>query len=119
MQKDVVPFFSPSVSQPKLDSPCISLLQDDVDKDLLSQELEQATSKLNWYNEKFKDYADLQTKFDSVSSEKEQLESDLQIQQQTIVQLRLEIEQFNALEQSRFPFSFGRFVSNGGAGSSV
>lgn len=77
-----------------------------MDKDLLSEELEQANKKLNWFNEKFKDYSDLQT-------ENDQLKKDLQIQQETnqsnlqhfdqyekaIGQLQEQLEQFNSLEQ--------------------
>ena len=76
-----------------------------MDKDLLSEELEQANKKLNWYNEKMKDYSDLQT-------ENEQLKKDLEIQQETnqsnlqhfdqyekaIAELQQQIEQFNHLE---------------------
>ncbi|UJR30030.1 hypothetical protein I4U23_017575 [Adineta vaga] len=55
---------------------------DDVDKDLLSQELEQANQKLNWYNEKFKDYSDLQSNMDLLITNNKQLESELQLEQQ-------------------------------------
>ncbi len=81
------------------------LKKDDVDKDLLSRELEQANNKLNWYNEKFKEYSDLQTNLDLIKTQNKQLENDLQIQQQTdqlnlqqyektITQLQQEINQF-------------------------
>ncbi len=86
------------------------LKQDDVDKDLLSHELEQANNKLNWYNEKFKEYSDLQINLDLIKTENKQLENDLDIQQQTnksnlerfdqyektISQLQQQIDQFNS-----------------------
>jgi len=50
--------------------------KDEVDKDLLSHELEQANNKLNWYNEKFKEYSDLQTNMDLLISKNKQLEND-------------------------------------------
>ena len=80
-----------------------------MDKDLLSQELEQANSKLHLYNEKFREYSELQSKFDSLLSQNKQLENDLQTQEQTISQLKIEIEQFTSTEQSkcRFEDSFG------------
>lgn len=88
-------------------------LQDDVDKDLLSHELEQAISKLNWYNEKFKDYADLQSNMEALTIRNQKTEQDLaraQAQQakneavllrvdqyeETIARLQEEIDQFQS-----------------------
>ncbi|CAF4314306.1 unnamed protein product, partial [Rotaria sp. Silwood2] len=53
---------------------------DEVDKDLLSQELEQANNKLNWYSEKLKEYINLQTNIDSLILQNKQLENDLQVE---------------------------------------
>ena len=105
MQKEVVSLFSSPNKHFLLRFP-----KDDVDKDLLSQELEQANNKLNWYNEKFKEYSDLQTNFDLTKTQIKQLENDLQIQQEinqsnlqrfeqyekTINELQQEIDQFNS-----------------------
>ncbi|CAF4421618.1 unnamed protein product, partial [Adineta steineri] len=54
---------------------------DDVDKDLLSHELEQANQKLNWFNEKFKEYSDLQSNMDLLILQNKQLENDSKIEQ--------------------------------------
>ncbi|CAF3483968.1 unnamed protein product [Rotaria socialis] len=83
---------------------------DEVDKDLLSQELEQANEKLNWYSEKLREYSNLHTNMDSLMSHSKQLENDLLLQQQnnesylkrisqyeeTINQLQQDIVQLNA-----------------------
>jgi hypothetical protein len=72
---------------------------DEVDKDLLSQELEQANNKLNWYNEKFKEYSDLQTNMDLLISKNKQLENDLEIQRKS------NLEQINQYEQTISQFN--------------
>ncbi|CAF0924059.1 unnamed protein product [Rotaria sordida] len=69
---------------------------DDVDKDLLSQELEQANNKLNWYSEKLKEYLNLQTNMDSLILQNKQLENDLQLEQQNN---KLNLERFNQYEE--------------------
>ncbi|CAF4670489.1 unnamed protein product [Rotaria sp. Silwood1] len=55
---------------------------DEVDKDLLSQELEQANNKLNWYSEKLKEYINLETNMDSLILQNKQLENDLELEKQ-------------------------------------
>jgi len=56
-------------------------IKDEVDKDLLSHELEQANQKLNWYNDKFKEYSDLQINNDLLITKIKQLENNLELQQ--------------------------------------
>ncbi len=72
---------------------CFIFQQDDVDKDLLSQELEQANQKLNWYSEKLKEYADLQINIDSLTIQNKQLQDDLHKYQEREQQSR----EFNQL----------------------
>ena len=75
----------------------VLLLQDDVDKDLLSHELEQAISKLNWYNEKFKDYTELQSNIDALTIRNRQTEQELaraQAQQAQNEAVLLRVDQY-------------------------
>ncbi|CAF1219188.1 unnamed protein product, partial [Adineta ricciae] len=72
---------------------------DDVDKDLLSQELEQANEKLNWYNEKFKEFINLQSNMELLVTNNKQLENELQLEQQNHQSALKRLEQFEANQQ--------------------
>ncbi|CAF2809003.1 unnamed protein product [Rotaria sp. Silwood2] len=69
---------------------------DEVDKDLLSQELEQANNKLNCYSEKLKEYLNLQTNMDSLILQNKQLENNLQLERQNN---KLNLEHINQYEE--------------------